>query len=87
MKTVSSSEFRKNASSYLDMVEKGEEVEIQRQANLAVSVLCLTEIISALCRRRRERFLKPAEYAAAKRALEADLSDATIIQITDEVLL
>jgi predicted nucleic acid-binding protein len=52
-----------------------------------VSVLCITEIISALCRRRRERFLKPAEYLQVKAALEADLADATVLQITDEVLL
>ena len=31
MKTVSSSEFRKNASSYLDLVEKGEEVVVCRR--------------------------------------------------------
>jgi uncharacterized protein len=60
---------------------------LQQSTNLAVSVLCLPEIISGLCRRRRERFLKAAEYAAAKTSLEADLADATIIQIIDDVLL
>jgi predicted nucleic acid-binding protein len=55
--------------------------------SLAVSVLCAPEIISALCRRRRERSVKPAEYSAAKAALESDLTDAVIIQIVDEVLL
>jgi predicted nucleic acid-binding protein len=60
---------------------------LQGATNLAVSVLCLTEIISALCRRRRERVLRPIQYVAAKNALEADLADATIIQITDEVLI
>ena len=50
---------------------------LQSATNLAVSVLCISEIISALCRRRRERFLKPADYARAKTALEADLADAT----------
>jgi uncharacterized protein len=60
---------------------------LQHATNLAVSVLCLPEVISALCRRRRERFLKPSEYASAKNALEVDLADATIIQITDEVLI
>jgi predicted nucleic acid-binding protein len=52
-----------------------------------VSVLCLPEIISGLCRRRRERFLTPAQYAAAKEALSNDLADVAIIQIIDEVLL
>ena len=60
---------------------------LQRTTNLAVSVLCQPEIISALCRRRRERLLKPSEYAAAKQALELDLADAAMIQLTDEVLL
>lgn len=69
--------------------EQSEELDklFERSTNLAVSVLCLPEIISALCRRRRERFLRPAEYAAAKSALESDLADAAIIQIIDEVLL
>lgn len=69
--------------------EQSEEFDklLERSTNLAVSVLCLPEIISALCRRRRERFLKPAEYMTAKTALEADLADATIIQLVDEVLL
>ena len=34
MKTVTSSEFRSNVSSYLDLVEKGEEVEIQRHGRI-----------------------------------------------------
>jgi len=62
--------------------------ELLRQAtSLSVSALCLPEIISALCRRKRERTLTPAQYAAAKSALESDLADATTIQLTDEVLL
>lgn len=69
--------------------EQSEEFDklLERSANLAVSVLCLPEIISALCRRRRERFLKPAEYVTARSALEADLADTTIIQLADEVVL
>lgn len=60
---------------------------LQRATGLSVSVLCVPEIISALCRRRRERTLTTAQYAAAKSALESDLADTTVIQITDEVLL
>jgi uncharacterized protein len=55
--------------------------------NVAVSVLCLPEIISGLCRRRRERLLTAGQYAAAKDALESDLRDAAVIQMVDEVLL
>jgi predicted nucleic acid-binding protein len=60
---------------------------LQRATSLTVSVLCVPEIISALCRRRRERALTSAQYATAKSALETDLADATVIQITDEVTL
>ena len=34
MRTVSSTEFRKNASTYLDLVEKGAEIEIQRHGKV-----------------------------------------------------
>ena len=69
--------------------EKSEDFEalLQRSNSLAVSVLCLPEIISALCRRRRERFLTRSQYLAAKAALEMDLADATAIAMIDEVLL
>ena len=60
---------------------------LQRASGLSVSVLCIPEIISALCRRRRERTLTPTQYAAVKSALESDLADVAVIQITDEVLI
>ena len=60
---------------------------LQRATSLSVSALCMPEIISALCRRRREHALTTTQYAAAKSALESDLADATVIQLTDEVLL
>ena len=34
MRTVSFTDFRKNASSYLDLVERGEEVEIHRHGKV-----------------------------------------------------
>jgi predicted nucleic acid-binding protein len=69
--------------------EKSEELDrlLHDSTNLAVSVLCLPEIISALCRRRNERFLTAAQYAEAKSALESDLADAAIIQMIDDVIL
>lgn len=69
--------------------EKSDDLDrlLSNSSSLAVSVLCLPEIISALCRRRRERFLTAAQYAAAKSALEADLAHAAVITIIDEVLL
>jgi len=60
---------------------------LQGATNLAVSVLCLPEIISALCRRRREGFVTKAQYEAVKSALESDFADTTVVQIIDEVAL
>jgi len=51
-----------------------------RATSLSASVLCVPEIILALCRRRQERTLTQAQYAAAKGALESDLANATVIQ-------
>ena len=69
--------------------EQSEELDelLQRATSLAVSVLCLPEIISALCRRRRERFITNSQYQTAKTALESDLEDAAVVQIVDDVLL
>ena len=53
---------------------------------LAVSVICVPEIASALCRRRRERKLSTEEYRAAKASVLTDIDDATIIGITEEVI-
>ena len=39
MKTVSFTDFRKNASTYLDLVEKGEEVEIQRHGKVVARLV------------------------------------------------
>jgi prevent-host-death family protein len=39
MKTVSFTDFRKNASSILDLVEKGEEVEIKRHGKVIARVV------------------------------------------------
>jgi predicted nucleic acid-binding protein len=69
--------------------EKSEDLDrlLQSSTSLAVSVLCLPEIISALCRRMRERSLTRSQYRAAKTALETDLADAAVIAMIDEVLL
>ena len=55
-------------------------------AALGVSVICLPEVVSALCRRRRERRLSKDEYVDAKRSLLFDLEDASVIGITDQVI-
>jgi hypothetical protein len=53
---------------------------------LGVSVICISEVVSALCRRRRERKLSTQQYLEAKRALFSDVEDASVVAITDEVV-
>src|SRR5688572_13138495 len=53
---------------------------------LAVSVICVPEIVSALCRRRRERKVSTQEYRSAKASVLSDIDDATVIGMTEEVI-
>ncbi len=39
MKTVSFTDFRKNASSFIDLVEQGEQVEIQRHGKVVARLV------------------------------------------------
>jgi predicted nucleic acid-binding protein len=53
---------------------------------LALSVVCLPEVISALNRRVRERNLSAQQYEAAKEAVFDDIGDALIVHLTPEVI-
>lgn len=55
-------------------------------STLAVSVICVPEIVSALCRRRREHKLSTQEHRNARASLLSDIGDATVIGITEEVI-
>ena len=55
-------------------------------SELALSVICVPEIISALNRRRREKTLSREEYATAMRRLSEDVADAAIISLTPAVI-
>jgi len=55
-------------------------------SELALSVIAVPEIISALNRRVRDRLLSRGEYAEAKRRLSEDVRDATIINLTPAVI-
>src|SRR5215207_292841 len=55
-------------------------------STLAVSVICVPEIVSALCRRRRERKLSIEEYRNARASVISDIDDATVIGLTEEVI-
>jgi len=53
---------------------------------LGVSSICLPEIISALCRLRRQSVITGNQYEHAKQALLKDLEDALICNITPSVI-
>ena len=53
---------------------------------LALSVVCIPETISALNRRRREGNLSRQQYQQAKRRLSEDVEDAAIVNLTPPVL-
>ncbi len=58
----------------------------QHTTMLALSVLCVPEIISALNRRVRENALSRQDYLAAKSQLSADIADAVVIELTPTVI-
>lgn len=58
----------------------------QRADSLVISVICLPELISTLCRLVREEKLASAAYRALKGGMMADLADVDICEITQEVL-
>jgi predicted nucleic acid-binding protein len=53
---------------------------------LALSVVCIPEILSALNRRVRERDLSRRQYEEAKENLSADIRDAVIVNLTPDVI-
>ena len=55
-------------------------------SSLGVSAICVSEVVSALCRRRREKKLSKQEYVKAKRALFEDIEDASVVNVTDQVV-
>ena len=55
-------------------------------SSLGISVIGLSEVVSALCRRRRESKLTRQQYLKAKQALFEDIEDASVIHITDQVM-
>jgi uncharacterized protein len=59
---------------------------ISSASALGVSVICIPELISALCRRRRETRLSSRQYRDAKAAVFADIEDASVIGISEEVI-
>jgi uncharacterized protein len=58
----------------------------QEATEVALSVLCVPEIISALNRRAREGLLTDREYTEVKQALSQDIRDAVIVNLVPQVV-
>ena len=54
--------------------------------DLALCVICVPEIVSAMNRRLRERRLTKSDYLSLKRYLLEDIRDATIIDLVPQVI-
>ena len=55
-------------------------------SSLGVSVICVSDVVSALCRRRREGKLSRQGYLEAKQALFEDIEDSSVVNVADRVL-
>ena len=58
----------------------------QATTALALSVICVPEIVSALSRRLREKRLSRRDYLAAKTRLSEDVADIAVINLTPSVI-
>jgi predicted nucleic acid-binding protein len=58
----------------------------QGATEVALSVLCVPEIISALNRRVREGLLTDREYTEVKQSLYQDIRDAVIVNLVPQVV-
>lgn len=58
----------------------------QRASELAICVILVPELISALNRRLRENSLSSGDYRKVKKFLLNDVSDATVLQLTPAVI-
>jgi len=75
------------AKRYID--EKGSAIvhEVcQNTDELALCVICVPEIISALNRRVREKSIARSDYKMAKTQLADDVRDAVIVNLTSDVV-
>ncbi len=73
---------------YVNETGSEQVVEICQKADaLALSIICLPEIISTLCRLVREGKLSEEKYEQLKTAILTDLEDIEICDITPYVML
>ena len=68
--------------------EDSDEVDkiCKKSTSIALSSLCVPEIISTLNRRLREKYITKKEYTKIKERLIEEIVDATIVNILPEVI-
>ncbi|MBI9082211.1 MAG: type II toxin-antitoxin system VapC family toxin [Desulfobacterales bacterium] len=82
--SVDSSSFAKR---YVQEIGSDELDDVlQNSSELALCVILVPELISALNRRLREGVLPEGDYRMAKRLLLEDIRDATVLQLTPAVI-
>ena len=75
------------AKRYIEEEGSDEIDEICRMTDeLALCIICVPEIVSALNRRVRERAVNRSDYTTVKSRLLDDVRDAQIINLTDDVV-
>jgi hypothetical protein len=71
------------------IVEQGTEVVVARCTaadDIILSVICVPELLSAFCRRRREGRMSAGQYEAAKTESLLDIEQASVIDVTPAVI-
>jgi predicted nucleic acid-binding protein len=75
------------AKRYVEEPRTNRVIEFCSRADaVGLSVICLPEMVSALCRLVREKKLRRQEYENMREIILADLEDADICDITSSVL-
>lgn len=60
---------------------------LEEATSLGLSAICITEIVSALCRRKREGSISHQQYQEAQASLLNEAADSFVVNLTQEILL
>ena len=60
---------------------------LEEATSLGLAVICIPEIVSALCRRKREGAISHKQYQEAKASLLNEAADSFVVNLTQEILL
>lgn len=60
---------------------------LEEATSLGLSAICIPEIVSALCRRKREGSISHQQYQEAQASLLNEAADSFVVNLTQEILL